>query len=108
MPGKLDDFYWNHFQNEIAGSTPSLSASFVSGKGVAIGVEMELVERFSIAARAIGEGPRGFSFDASLMMSCAGRFNSRATSSIGGGRVDKPGDGPSWIDRERRFHNHSA
>jgi hypothetical protein len=30
-----------------------------------------------------GEGPSGFSFDASLMISAAGRFNSRATSSMG-------------------------
>src|SRR5579859_364747 len=36
-----------------------------------------------MAATASGDGPNGFSFDATLMMLSAGRPSSRATSSIG-------------------------
>ena len=43
--------------------------------------------RFPVAARiasiALGEGPSGFSFEASLMIACGSTPSSRAVSSIG-------------------------
>ena len=82
---KLDDFVRAVAQNQIRRFDAEFCRQFLFQiKRVAVGIKIQVRRcAFCIAASAAGDGPSGFSFEASLMMSSAGRPSSRATSSIG-------------------------